>query len=68
MTDPSIKDQIVTIEWMRREKSVQITGIYGTEVVRDDNPVEIGLRALEVMTGEKLAPPIAYRKCEEEQE
>ncbi len=64
----TIKDQITTVEWNRREKTVTIVGLFGTKVVREDNPVEIGLAVVEVMTGEELAPPNAYRKCEEEPE
>jgi hypothetical protein len=64
----TIKDQITTVEWNRREQTVTIVGLFGTKVVKEDNPVEIGLAVVEVMTGEELAPPTAYRKCEEEPE
>ena len=66
--EATIKDQITTVEWNRREQTVTIVGLFGTKVVKEDNPVEIGLAVVEVMTGEELAPPGAYRKCEEEPE
>lgn len=66
--EATIKDQVTVVEWNRREKTVTIVGLFGTKVVREDNPVEIGLAVVEVMTGEELAPPAAYRKCEEEPE
>ena len=62
---PTVADQTTTITWNRRAKTVTVVGLYGTRVVREDNPVEIGLAMLEVMTGEKLAPPNAYREPEE---
>jgi hypothetical protein len=64
----TIKDQITTVEWNRREQTVTIVGLFGTKVVKEDNPVEIGLAVVEVMTGEPLAPPTSYRKCEEDPE
>lgn len=57
----TVKDQIVTVEHNLRDRTVTIAGLYGTQVVPDDNPVEIGLIVMEVMTGEKICPPVAYR-------
>lgn len=68
MHEATVKDQVVTVTWNRREKTVTITGLYGTRVVREDNPVEIGMVVLELMTGEFICPPEAYRTCEEEGE
>lgn len=58
---PKVEDQVTTIAWSRRDKTVTITGLYGTKVVREDNPLEIGMVVLELMTGDHLAPPIPYR-------
>ncbi len=63
--NPTVKDQVTTVTWQRREKTVTITGLFGTKVVREDNPVEIGLYVLEVMTGDHLSPPTPYQHCEE---
>ena len=62
---PTVADQVTTVTWNRHAKTVTVVGLYGTRVVREDNPVEIGLVVLEMMTGEKLAPPDAYREPEE---
>lgn len=67
MNEATVKDQVTTVTWNRREATVTVSGLYGTKVVREDNPVEIGLVVLEVMTGDHLAPPAAYKQCEEEQ-
>jgi hypothetical protein len=64
----TIKDQVTTVTWNRREKTVTVVGLFGTRVVREDNPVEIGSVVVELMTGEMLAPPEAFRKCEESDE
>lgn len=48
--------------------TVTIIGPHGTAVVSEDNPVEIGITAMELMTGHKVCPPTPYRKEEDKPE
>jgi hypothetical protein len=45
---------------------VYISGPRGAASVRGDDPVEVGLHVLECLTGNKVAPPVSYRKGEPE--
>jgi hypothetical protein len=59
------KNQTVTIVQYAGSEHVSLIGPHGTAVLRNDNPVEIGITAMELLTGHKVCPPAAYRKDEE---
>ena len=50
-------NKVVSIVQLDGTYQLLITGPYGHAACRTDNPVEIGLHVVEVLTGEQLAPP-----------
>lgn len=59
------KNRTVTIVQYAGSDRVSLIGPHGTAVLRNDNPVEIGIAAMELLTGHKICPPASYRKNEE---
>lgn len=50
----------VVIERSPNGNDLIIKGPFGERIVKEANPVEIGLVIKELLTGEFLAPPVAY--------
>jgi len=56
------KNRVVSIVQLDGTDQLIVTGPYGHAVCRNDNPVEIGLHVVEVLTGHQLAPATNARK------